>query len=43
MENIEVDSDVIKEKIHTEPVLNDPKYITLLSLIVLLFTFGNCF
>lgn len=39
MENLEVDSDVIKEKIHTEPVLNDPKYITLLSLIVLLFTF----
>ncbi|XP_047532969.1 signal recognition particle receptor subunit beta [Vanessa atalanta] len=36
---METESEVIKEKIHTEPVLNDPRYITLLSLIVLLFTF----
>lgn len=36
-----MDSEVIKEKIHTEPMLNDPRYITLLSLIVLLFTLGK--
>ncbi|KAL0838961.1 hypothetical protein ABMA28_016967 [Loxostege sticticalis] len=33
-----MDSEVIKEKIHTEPLLNDPQYITLLSFIVLVFT-----
>ncbi|XP_063364013.1 signal recognition particle receptor subunit beta [Cydia amplana] len=33
-----MESEVVKEKIHTEPMLNDPKYITLLSLIVLIFT-----
>ncbi|CAH0585829.1 unnamed protein product [Chrysodeixis includens] len=33
-----MESEVIKEKIHTEPMLNDPRYITLLSVIVLLFT-----
>lgn len=33
-----MESEVIKEKIHTEPTLNDPRYITLLSLIVLFFT-----
>ncbi|CAH0398428.1 unnamed protein product [Chilo suppressalis] len=33
-----MDSEVIKEKIHMEPVLNDPRYITLLSFIVLIFT-----
>lgn len=36
---MEAESEVTKERIHTEPVLNDPRYITLLSLIVLLFTF----
>uniref|UniRef100_A0A2A4J116 Signal recognition particle receptor subunit beta n=1 Tax=Heliothis virescens TaxID=7102 RepID=A0A2A4J116_HELVI len=40
-----MESEVIKEKIHTEPMLNDPRYITLLSVIVLLFTlvFWWCF
>ncbi|KAM3965266.1 signal recognition particle receptor beta [Aphomia sociella] len=40
-----MESEVVKEKIHTEPILNDPRYITLLSLIVLLFTlvFWWCF
>ncbi|KAG7308793.1 hypothetical protein JYU34_006027 [Plutella xylostella] len=33
-----MESEVIKEKIHTEPMLNDPRYITLLSVIVLVFT-----
>lgn len=33
-----MESEVIKEKIHTEPMLNDPRYITLLSVIVLLST-----
>lgn len=33
-----MDSEVTKEKIHTEPMLNDPRYITLLSLVVLFFT-----
>lgn len=33
-----MESEIVKEKIHTEPMLNDPKYITLLSLIVLIFT-----
>ncbi|KAL4707819.1 hypothetical protein ACJJTC_001765 [Scirpophaga incertulas] len=33
-----MDSEVIKEKIHTEPLLNDPRYITLLSVIILIFT-----
>lgn len=33
-----MDSDVVKQKIHTEPIFNDPKYITLLSVIVLIFT-----
>ncbi|XP_041979436.1 signal recognition particle receptor subunit beta [Aricia agestis] len=42
---MESESEVIKEKIHTEPVLNDPRYITLLSVIVLVFTlvFWWCF
>ncbi|XP_072949100.1 signal recognition particle receptor subunit beta [Epargyreus clarus] len=42
---MESESEVIKEKIHTEPMLNDPRYITLLSLVVLLFTllFWWCF
>ncbi|OWR41110.1 signal recognition particle receptor beta subunit [Danaus plexippus plexippus] len=42
---MEAESEVIKEKIHTEPILNDPRYITLLSIIVLLFTlvFWWCF
>ncbi|KAJ8731496.1 hypothetical protein PYW07_004660 [Mythimna separata] len=40
-----MESEVLKEKIHTEPMLNDPRYITLLSGIVLLFTilFWWCF
>ncbi|KAG6440681.1 signal recognition particle receptor subunit beta [Manduca sexta] len=40
-----MESEVVKEKIHTEPMLNDPRYITLLSLIVLIFTlvFWWCF
>ncbi|KAJ0176730.1 hypothetical protein K1T71_007909 [Dendrolimus kikuchii] len=40
-----MESEVVKEKIHTEPMLNDPRYITLLSLVVLLFTlvFWWCF
>lgn len=33
-----MEPEVIKENINTELLLNDPKYITLLSLIVLLFT-----
>lgn len=35
---MESESEVIKEKIHTEPILNDPRYITLLSVILLIFT-----
>ncbi|XP_013186843.1 signal recognition particle receptor subunit beta [Amyelois transitella] len=40
-----MDSEVVKEKIQTEPMLNDPRYITLLSVIVLVFTlvFWWCF
>lgn len=40
-----MESEVLKEKIYTEPMLNDPRYITLLSGIVLLFTlvFWWCF
>ncbi|CAB3261318.1 unnamed protein product [Arctia plantaginis] len=40
-----MESEVLKEKIHTEPMLNDPRYITLLSGIVLVFTliFWWCF
>lgn len=33
-----MESEVLKEKIHTEPMLNDPRYITLLSLVVLIVT-----
>ncbi|CAG9786624.1 unnamed protein product [Diatraea saccharalis] len=33
-----MDSEVIKEKIHTEPIFNDPRYITLLSVVILIFT-----
>ncbi|XP_045498459.1 signal recognition particle receptor subunit beta [Colias croceus] len=42
---MEPESEVIKEKIHTEPLLNDPRYITLLSVILLIFTlvFWWCF
>ncbi|CAH2048526.1 unnamed protein product, partial [Iphiclides podalirius] len=42
---MESESEVIKEKIHTEPILNDPRYITLLSVILLIFTilFWWCF
>lgn len=40
---MESESEVIKEKIHTEPILNDPRYITLLSVIVLIFTFCKYF
>lgn len=36
--NSTMESEVVKEKIHTEPILNDPRYITLLSLIVLAVT-----
>lgn len=36
-----MESEVIKEKIHTEPMLNDPRYITLLSGIVLVFTLSK--
>lgn len=39
--NITMESEVVKEKIHTEPMLNDPRYITLLSVIVLIFTLGT--
>ncbi|XP_049873393.1 signal recognition particle receptor subunit beta [Pectinophora gossypiella] len=35
---MDTQSDVVKEKIHTEPYLNDPVYITLLSLLVLILT-----
>ncbi|XP_026327500.1 signal recognition particle receptor subunit beta [Hyposmocoma kahamanoa] len=40
-----MESEVLKEKIHTEPMLNDPRYITLLSLVVLIVTllFWWCF
>ncbi|XP_053609935.1 signal recognition particle receptor subunit beta [Plodia interpunctella] len=40
-----MESEVVKEKIQTEPMLNDPRYITLLSVIVLVFTlvFWWCF
>ncbi|KAJ8721984.1 hypothetical protein PYW08_004386 [Mythimna loreyi] len=40
-----MESEVLKEKIYTEPMLNDPRYITLLSGVVLLFTilFWWCF
>ncbi|XP_050666204.1 signal recognition particle receptor subunit beta [Leptidea sinapis] len=34
------ESEVTKEKIHTEPILNDPRYVTLLSVVILLFTLG---
>lgn len=33
-----MDSEVIKEKIETDPVFNDPRYITLLSFVILIFT-----
>ncbi|XP_047511057.1 signal recognition particle receptor subunit beta [Pieris napi] len=42
---MEAESEVIKEKIHTDPILNDPRYITLLSVILLVVTlvFWWCF
>lgn len=33
-----MESEVVKEKIHTEPMLSDPRYITLLSVLVLILT-----
>lgn len=38
-----MDSEVIKEKIETDPVFNDPRYITLLSFVILIFTVCKCF